>query len=194
MAHFPCRRLGRIVAVLGILAPFQGANANTPKYVQADDGSSLMRVLYQTDIWSDPHIHYSGDSGDWTTAPGIAMVNSTFDGYSASDGWFEYELENTTTLVFDVNDGVSTWDNNDGSNYFLGVPGTWSLVSAINENTTAQAAQEYLNTSGYTVTTVKESGSSLVIELKQDTTSTTDTYGDDIATLKVEVTKTTADS
>ncbi|OWZ01106.1 hypothetical protein PHMEG_00027576, partial [Phytophthora megakarya] len=75
----------------------------------------------------------------------------------------------------------------------------WALLSAlalvttshgVGVNAETQAANDaYLTTSGYFVSNVADSGTSLKLQLERNMTITNSTYGDDIDTLVVEVTK-----
>ncbi|RLN59864.1 hypothetical protein BBJ28_00019744 [Nothophytophthora sp. Chile5] len=151
-----------------------------------------MRILFQTQIWSAPNIHYSDGDG-WTAVPGFPMLNSTYDSFPSGEGWFEYELT-SSTLEFVFNDGNGVWDNNNEANYYVGTPGTWSVVSKVTEQPVPPAAQDYLVTAGYKVSKTKQDGDNLVLELTLDTSNTSDSYGVDIAALKVEVIQSTSDS
>lgn len=185
-------QLSRFLAVIALTLAVSG-RAVAQTLVAADDGSNTMRVLFQTLIWSAPNIHYSDGDG-WTAVPGFPMVNSTYDGFPAAEGWFEYELT-SSTLEFVFNDGNGVWDNNNEQNYYVASPGTWSVVSKVTEQPEPAAEQPYLTTSGYTVTKVADGGNTLKLQLKRDTTLTNTTYGDDdVNELVVEVTKSAKDA
>ncbi|OWY92082.1 hypothetical protein PHMEG_00039060, partial [Phytophthora megakarya] len=80
----------------------------------------------------------------------------------------------------------------------------WALLSAlalvttshgVGVNAETQAANDaYLTTSGYFVSNVADSGTSLKLQLERNMTITNSTYGDDIDTLVVEVTKSSYDA
>ncbi|RLN51599.1 hypothetical protein BBJ28_00024346, partial [Nothophytophthora sp. Chile5] len=151
-------RFRSFLVALG-LAALESAVVEAQTLVKADDGTSLMRILFQTQIWSAPNIHYSDGDG-WTAVPGFPMLNSTYDSFPSSEGWFEYELT-SSTLEFVFNDGNGVWDNNNEANYYVGTPGTWSVVSKVTEQPVPPAAQDYLVTAGYKVSKANQNGDNL---------------------------------
>lgn len=173
-------------AVAFAVAALHGGEVAAQTLVASDDGSNTMRILFQTLIWSAPNIHYSDGDG-WTAVPGFPMVNSTYDGFPASEGWFEYNLT-SKTLEFVFNDGNGVWDNNNEQNYYVATPGTWSVVSKVTVQPEPVAEQPYLTTPGYVVTKVDENSSRLKLTLTRNTSVTNTTYGeDDVDQLTVEV-------
>ena len=71
-------------------------------------------VFYNNSSWDTANIHYKIGNGTWTTAPGVAMENSTLDGYT----WcYAIELGKAANATVCFNNGNNTWDSNSGKNY-----------------------------------------------------------------------------
>ncbi|RLN95484.1 hypothetical protein BBJ28_00023001 [Nothophytophthora sp. Chile5] len=102
-----------------------------PVLVRRDEGTGV-RILFQTQTWSAPHIHYLDDSGSWTTTPGVAMRPSSDAEYAADDGWFQFDRPSASTLTFVFNDGVGeAWDNNQNANYQVAAAGVYTVASIL---------------------------------------------------------------
>ncbi|MFC5468963.1 carbohydrate binding domain-containing protein [Cohnella suwonensis] len=76
-------------------------------------GNGNTATIYYKRGFAAPFIHYQVDGGSWTIAPGVAMQNSEFGGYSK----ITINLGSATGLSAVFNDGNGTWDNNNGQNY-----------------------------------------------------------------------------
>ncbi|KAF4130333.1 Carbohydrate binding domain (family 25) [Phytophthora infestans] len=94
-------------------------------------GGTGVHLLFRTDKWVTPNIHYKTGSS-WTTSPGVAMVASNNSAYPPNDGWFQFDVSSATSLEFVFNDGVGVvWDNNNNANYKVSAAGTYSVVSKV---------------------------------------------------------------
>ncbi|DBA02690.1 TPA: hypothetical protein N0F65_010515 [Lagenidium giganteum] len=71
--------------------------------------SKGVRVLFQTDAWLAPNVHFKADDKDWTDKPGVAMKPSSFT----------------------FNNGLGDWDNNHDNNYKVDSKGMYSVVSYV---------------------------------------------------------------
>ncbi|KAL3667012.1 hypothetical protein V7S43_007957 [Phytophthora oleae] len=95
-------------------------------------GGTGVHILFQTDKWVTPNIHYKAGSSSWTTSPGVATSASNNSAYLAIDGWYKYDVSSATSLEFVFNDGVGVvWDNNNNANYKVSAAGTYSVVSKV---------------------------------------------------------------
>ena len=72
-------------------------------------------TIYYKRGYATPYIHYRPVGGTWTTAPGVAMSDSEYDGYSV----YAIDLSSATQVEVCFNDGNGNWDSNGGSNYFF---------------------------------------------------------------------------
>jgi len=72
-------------------------------------------TIYYKRGYATPYIHYRPEEGTWTTAPGVAMSDSEYGGYSV----YTIELGSSTRAEVCFNDGNGNWDSNGGSNYFF---------------------------------------------------------------------------
>ncbi|WP_234410464.1 carbohydrate binding domain-containing protein [Caldalkalibacillus mannanilyticus] len=91
---------------------------------EGEPSQNYVTIYYQTG-WSNPHIHYAINGGQWTTAPGVKMSpSSESNGYSSVtiDLGYQQKIE----AVF--NNGSGQWDNNRGRNYQFGT-GVYTLSS-----------------------------------------------------------------
>jgi len=110
--------------------------------------------IYYKRGFATPYIHYAVN-GSWTDAPGYAMQDSSYDGYSVKI----IDLGDTTELEAAFNDGNGNWDSNGGSNYFF-QQGTWTFdAGSITEgapgtDTTAPSAPSDLTVDSTTTTEV----------------------------------------
>ncbi|RLN59654.1 hypothetical protein BBJ28_00021293, partial [Nothophytophthora sp. Chile5] len=130
-------RLLHAVALFGFVALGSSLLAPTTQaQTQVSSGGTGVHILFQTEKWVAPKIHYTAGSG-WTTSPGVAMSASTNSAYPADDGWFQFDLSTASALEFVFNDGVGvTWDNNNNANYKVTAVGTYSVVSKVTGFTT----------------------------------------------------------
>ncbi|KAL4105968.1 hypothetical protein PRIC1_004023 [Phytophthora ramorum] len=118
--------IGCVALVSSLLVPA------TPAQTIVSSGGVGMHILFQTDTWAAPNIHYKTDSGSWTTSPGVAMSASSTSAYPSKDGWFQFDANSATSLEFVFNDGVGVvWDNNNNANYKASATGTYSIVSKV---------------------------------------------------------------
>ena len=72
-------------------------------------------TIYYKRGYATPYIHYRLEGGTWTTAPGEAMEDSQYVGYSVAT----LNLGSATRAEVCFNDGNGNWDSNGGSNYFF---------------------------------------------------------------------------
>ncbi|MFF1798022.1 carbohydrate binding domain-containing protein, partial [Kitasatospora sp. NPDC058263] len=90
-------------------------------------------VFYSTAAvgWSTVNLHYAPTGGAWTAVPGVGME-------LACPGWFKrtVPLGSATGMAATFNNGLGTWDNNNGNNYV--VPAGISTVQ--NSKVTANTA------------------------------------------------------
>ncbi|EFM10833.1 Carbohydrate binding family 25 [Paenibacillus curdlanolyticus YK9] len=82
-------------------------------------------TIYYKRGFSTPYIHYQVDGGSWTTAPGVALADSEFAGYSK----ITINLGASAGLTAAFNNGSGTWDNNGGQNYRF-TAGTSTIVGS----------------------------------------------------------------
>ncbi|WP_233184185.1 basic secretory protein-like protein [Paenibacillus sonchi] len=75
--------------------------------------ASNTATIYYRKGFATPYIHYQPDGEKWTTAPGVAMADSEYNGYSKST----ITLGSATGLTAAFNNGSGMWDNNGGANY-----------------------------------------------------------------------------
>ncbi|WP_419095539.1 carbohydrate binding domain-containing protein [Alkalihalobacterium alkalicellulosilyticum] len=81
-------------------------------------------IYYQTN-WSNPHIHFALNGGQWTDVPGVRMTNSSnYPGYHV----YIVNLESSNGLSAVFNNGSGQWDNNQGQNYSF-TEGTFTLAN-----------------------------------------------------------------
>ncbi|MGC4000323.1 MAG: alpha-amylase family glycosyl hydrolase [Anaeromyxobacter sp.] len=80
--------------------------------------------------WASVNIHY-GIAGVWTTPPGVAME-------AGCAGWVKksVDLGTATTFAVTFNNGT-TWDNNNGNNYTLGLGITRVSGGVVTANSTS---------------------------------------------------------
>ncbi|OCL26710.1 hypothetical protein U472_12105 [Orenia metallireducens] len=72
-------------------------------------------TIYYKRGYATPYIHYRPEGGSWTSAPGVAMSESEFAGYSV----YTIDLGSATRAEVCFNDGNGNWDSNGGSNYWF---------------------------------------------------------------------------
>ncbi|CEG45520.1 family 31 glycoside hydrolase [Plasmopara halstedii] len=95
-------------------------------------GSTGVHILFQTDQWVTPAIHYKNASASWTTLTSAAMFASNRSAYSSDDGWFQYDVPFVTSLEFVFTDGSGVaLDNNNNSSYKVLAPGIYSIVTKV---------------------------------------------------------------
>ena len=84
----------------------------------------IATVYYENSNFQDAYIHYQIGSGNWTTAPGIQMTETTEQaGYSYKA---VINLGKSSALQACFNNGAGNWDSNNGANYSLGA-GTYGV-------------------------------------------------------------------
>ena len=77
--------------------------------------SNITTIYYKG--YSSPYIHYKVNNGTWTTAPGIAMMETTeMSGYTHK---ITIDLGNATSLTACFNNGSGSWDSRNGANYIF---------------------------------------------------------------------------
>lgn len=77
--------------------------------------SNITTIYYKG--YSSPYIHYKVNNGTWTTAPGIAMMETTeISGYTHK---ITIDLGNETNLTACFNNGSGSWDSRNGANYIF---------------------------------------------------------------------------
>ncbi|DBA02135.1 TPA: hypothetical protein N0F65_011202 [Lagenidium giganteum] len=160
---------------------------------EGDD--NMMHVLFQTKAWATPNIHFN-TGNSWTGVPGLPMKPSTVGGnYSASDGWFQYDVE-ASQLEFVFNDNNGEWDNNDTHNYKVSKAGTWAVVSKKSGGDGPKPPQQsYVSNAGYQVTSVDESKDRVTLKLALNGGNETEpVYGADLKELIVDVTRSQEDT
>ncbi|KAE9270238.1 hypothetical protein PF008_g30664, partial [Phytophthora fragariae] len=125
-------QLHRAVALFGCIALVFSLASFGHAQTTVSTGGTGVHILFQTDKWVTPSIHYKAGTSSWTTSPGVAMTASTNAAYPANDGWFLFDAAAATSLEFVFNDGVSVvWDNNNNANYKVSAAGTYSVVSKV---------------------------------------------------------------
>lgn len=94
----------------------------TITYVVKDNKSNLATVYYNGS-WSNAYVHYCVNNGRWTSVPGAQMKTSDRSDYK----WmYTIDLGEQTGVTLCFNNGNGNWDNNNSSNYSLGV-GTYGV-------------------------------------------------------------------
>ncbi|UOE92155.1 carbohydrate binding domain-containing protein [Alkalihalobacillus sp. LMS39] len=94
------------------------------KISEGEPTKQFTQIYYHTG-WSNPHIHYAINGGQWTQSPGVRMQRSSeHSGYSVVT--IDLGSQNGLTAVF--NNGSGQWDNNQGRNYQFGT-GVYTLSS-----------------------------------------------------------------
>lgn len=88
--------------------------------------TNSITVYYYTG-WTNPYIHYQVGSGNWTTAPGVAMSSSSYSGYKMTT----LNLGTATNLTACFNNGSGSWDSNNGYNYYFGSTGTYTVKNGV---------------------------------------------------------------
>ncbi|KAJ8538878.1 hypothetical protein ON010_g12993 [Phytophthora cinnamomi] len=125
-------RLHHAVALFGCIALVSSLASFARAQTTVSSGGTGVHILFQTDKWVTPYIHYKAGTGSWTTSPGVAMAASTNSAYPANDGWFQFDASTATSLEFVFNDGVGVvWDNNNNANYKVSAAGIYSVVSKV---------------------------------------------------------------
>ncbi len=77
--------------------------------------SGCSATVYYKRGYASPYFHYRPQGGTWTVAPGVAMSDSTFPGYSV----ITVPVPNATAVEGVFNDGAGNWDSNGGQNYMF---------------------------------------------------------------------------
>ncbi|POM69554.1 Alpha-glucosidase [Phytophthora palmivora] len=128
-------RVPRAVALLGCFVLISSLlTLTTMAQTTVTSGGIGVHILFQTNKWVTPNIHYKAGTGSWTTSPGVAMSASNNSEYPANDGWFQFDSSTATSLEFVFNDGVGVvWDNNNNANYKVSATGTYSVVSKVSD-------------------------------------------------------------
>ncbi|TMW62653.1 hypothetical protein Poli38472_005271 [Pythium oligandrum] len=179
--------VGRVTQLLVAVGCFAAAQAQ--ELIKKDDGSGVLTMLFQQPLWATPNIHFNDFKGNgWTAVPGFAMNKSSYsDDFAAANGWWQYNFENTSQLEFVFNDNNGTWDNNESRNYVAYSAGVWAVVSNIEPAKPPPPA--FINGTGYTVTSVEETGNHITLQLLANPTTEPEQFGADVKELVVDITK-----
>ncbi|WLR42713.1 alpha-amylase family glycosyl hydrolase [Bacillus carboniphilus] len=81
-------------------------------------------IYYKSD--NQTNIHYRQSDHTWTTVPGVAMADSSYDGFKK----ITINMDDLDEFEAVFNDGHGNWDNNNGSNYLFS-QGTWTLIDGV---------------------------------------------------------------
>lgn len=105
------------------------ANATNPCGAVVDNKAEIFYKPNAT--WTTVNVHYSPTGGAWTTAPGVAME-------AACTGWRrkEVSLGAATGAAVTFNNGTS-WDNNGGVNYPVGIGRSTVVNGVVTPNATS---------------------------------------------------------
>ena len=99
-----------LVILCVVLIFVLAATASIISFAGNSDSATSVTIYYNG--LSKPNIHYQIGDGEWTKAPGVAMLPSLKDGYS-----YMYSVDtNGEELTACFNDG-NTWENNNNSNF-----------------------------------------------------------------------------
>lgn len=80
--------------------------------------------------WAAGKMHYRANGGDWTVFPGVDMITSTAD-----SNYYEVTVYANSLTEIAFNDGGVQSENNNGSNYTIASPGTYTIDSTDNSVT-----------------------------------------------------------
>lgn len=87
-------------------------------------------TIYYNTGWSSAYAHYKVGNGSWTTAPGVQMSNSSYNGYKT----ITIDLGTSTNLTACFNNGSGNWDSKNGSNYYFASAGTYTVSNGTISN------------------------------------------------------------
>lgn len=85
-------------------------------------GAGGIRLRYLSG-WNEAFVHFAGDDGVWTEAPGTQMTK-------VENNTFELSLPTHSKITFVVNNGHGDWDkpgSGSSPNYVIDVPGNYTL-------------------------------------------------------------------
>lgn len=100
------------------------AESNRMTVTTSSGGTANSVTVYYKQGFTTPYIHYAPVGGAWTSVPGIAMPASEIAGYNK----ITLNIGSATGITAAFNNGSGTWDNNQGSNYSMGV-GTFTVAN-----------------------------------------------------------------
>lgn len=111
--------------------------------------------------WRTANIHYRPDGGSWTDVPGVGMTEMC-------PGWMArtVELGGAAGLTAAFNNGVGTWDNNNGQDYRIGTGRTTvddRRVTADAEDPCAEAVPDDEPPTAPTGVTASADGTGVVV-------------------------------
>jgi chitodextrinase len=83
---------------------------------------NLVTIYYKRGF-ATPFAHYSYQTGQWTSVPGMPILASEFVGYNK----ITVNIGAAANLTVAFNDGLNSWDSNNGANYTFD-PGIWTFT------------------------------------------------------------------
>ncbi|MBU5593870.1 starch-binding protein [Amphibacillus sp. MSJ-3] len=91
-----------------------GPGSIMPGEPDALEEGNKVTIYYQRGF-ETPYVHYRPEGGKWTSAPGLAMEDSEYDGYSK----LTIDIGEASRAEVAFNDGKGSWDSDQQRNYMF---------------------------------------------------------------------------
>lgn len=102
-------------------------NSKANSYVGSGKANNKVRIFYQGEFQNDVKLVYSIDGVNWTSKPGIPLIDSMYEGYKETT----IEVPEGTQVQFCFTDGKGNWQNKEGTefyNYIADSPGEYVVL------------------------------------------------------------------